>query len=231
MSILWMLLSGCALAPAAEPEPPSKPLRYVRLEKDKWVTESEVSTTKSGDVTVLVSKTERPEEKMTLTLRFDKAGHVTTAEAIQEKGEKGAVKKTALLKLNEKNSEFKQGGVTDFLEMPSNPVVTTAPDWCDVFQLLRRYDANKGGRQEFTGIWIHPVQPLQNVTFAIQKVGGDSVDLSDKRVKLDRYKVQLHSGEYLVWADSSGLAVKILPLEAKASPVVLEGYEELKIGQ
>jgi hypothetical protein len=226
MSFLLPLVAGCALLPAADPEKPV-PLRYLRPEKDKYVLESEVTTVRSDDGTVVTSRTERPDEKMTLTLRYDKDGRLTSAEAVQ-----GGTKKAVTLALGEKGAgTMKRGGITDFYkDLPANPVVTTAPDWSDALQLVRRYDGPKGGKQEFAGLWIHPVDGMQRHTYTVERQAADTVTVKDKEVKLDRYRVKLRGGEYAVWADGEGHVIRLQGVAAKAVPVVLEGYEDATKG-
>jgi hypothetical protein len=222
MSFALVSLLGCGLSLAAEPEKPA-PLRYLRPEGDTFVLESEVSTTRAGDgTTTYVSRTERGAEKMTLTIRSDKSGRPLTAESVLEDRDG---KKTANLDLQGPMAQFKRGGVTDFFKAPADPVVTTAPDWSDVFLLVRRYDAAKGGKQDFNGLWFHPTKGLLKPTFTVEHLGGDKVKIGDKEVTLDRYQVKLRGGDYLVWAEGKDRVCKILAGDPKAVPVVLEGYE------
>jgi hypothetical protein len=228
MSLL-PILAALALLPAAEPEKPA-PLRYLRPEMGKFVLESEVTVTRGDGGTVYVSRTERPNEKMTLTLRLDGDGRLRSAEALRE----AANKRRAVLTLRGgKRGDLKRDGTTDFYDdLPPDPVVTTAPDWSDIFQLVRRYDAAKGGKQEFAGLWIHPVEAMRRLTFTVERLKTDPVTVKDpttkkdEELKLERYQVKLRSGDYLVWADPSGRVVKLMGAGPKGTPVVLEGFEE-----
>jgi hypothetical protein len=226
MTFLLPLVAGCALLPAADPAKPA-PLRYLRPHKDGYVLESEVATTSSDDGTVVTSRSERPGETMTLTLHYDRAGKLTRAEAVQ-----GGTKKVVTLELGEKGTgTMKRGGLTDLLkDLPADPIVTTAPDWTDVFQLVRRYDAAKGGKQEFAGLWFHPVQGLETQTFTIERQGQDAVTVKSMEVKLTRYRIKLRSGDCAAWADGEGRVLRLQPLAAKATPVVLEGFEDATKG-
>jgi hypothetical protein len=193
------------------------------------VLESEVTVTPGSSGSVYASRTERGSEKMTLTLRFDRSGALTSAEALRET----TAKRRAILTVQGKTGQLKRNGTTDFFsDLPANPIVTTAPDWSDIFQLVRRYDARKGGKQEFPGLWIHPVQDLQRLTFTIERLEkSDTVTVKDAQtqkdveVKLDRYRIRLRSGDYLAWADGNARVVRLMPLAARALPVVLEGFE------
>ena len=231
MSPLIPLLVGCALLPSAEPDKPVT-LRYLRPAKDRLVLESEVTTTSANDGTVYVSRTERGKERMTLTLRRDAAGRLTSAEAVHE----GAMRRSVVLTFEAGGrARLKRDGTTDFLKgLPENPVVTTAPDWSDAFQLARRYDAAKGGKQEFAGLWIHPVQPRQQLTFAVERAGENTVtakeDDKPAELKLNRFRVRLRSGGYVVWADAAGRVIRLAPAGAKDNFVVLQGFEEATKG-
>jgi hypothetical protein len=224
MSSLLLILAGYGLLAAAEPAKPTT-LRYLRPAGDKFVLESEITTTRSQDgVATYVSLTDRGAEKMTLTLRFNKDDQITEAEAAQETAQG---KKVVTAKLDGARANLVQdGAVHEITKVPANAIVTTAPDWSDIFLLVHRYDGKKGGKQEFPGLWIHPTKQALVLTFTIERLGNDTVKVKNEDVKLDRYKVRLRSGDYLVWADVSGRVCKLLPPGAKASAVVLEGYEE-----
>src|SRR5262245_6933325 len=82
--IVAVLACICGLpATSAEAEKP-KPLPYLRLEKDKFVLESEITQKRTKEGSTYVSLTDRGKEKMTLTLHFDKDDQLTSAEAVQE---------------------------------------------------------------------------------------------------------------------------------------------------
>ena len=122
----------------------------------KYVAAADVTTTRGEDGAVVTVRT-KPPEKMTVTLRLDKSGQATGAEVIRDP-------KGVTLTLGEKGTgTMKRGGVTDFLkDLPANPIVAAGPDWTDVLQVVRRYDASKGGKQEFAGLSIDPMQGFQN---------------------------------------------------------------------
>jgi hypothetical protein len=219
--VLWPLLGLTLLAADDEK---SSTLRYLRPAGDKYVLESEVATTTNGTGSTLVSRTVRGPETMTLTLHFDKDGRVVQAEALLDANR---MKKTAVLAFREKGpTTLKRGGITDYLKASPDVVVSTEPDWSDVFQLVRRYDAKKGGKQEFAGFWFHPVQAYGMPTFTIERVGTDKIMVNKASLPLERYQVHLRDGNYLVWADETGKVCKVLPQKKGEAPVVLEGIEE-----
>jgi hypothetical protein len=198
-------------------------LRYVKPVGGRYVLESEVTTTTTPKGLTYVSRTVRGPETLTLTIHRDREGRVVSAEVVQKTA--GELK-SATLNLDGGKAKLKRGGTTDLLKVAGDPVVTSAPDWSDVFELIRRYDARKGGKQEYPGLWIHPIKPPLLLTFAVERVGEDPVKGKGGEEKLRRFRVGLRSGSYTVWARADGRVCKILPAGAKAVPVVLEGYED-----
>jgi hypothetical protein len=216
------MLAWCSLLAEVKPASPA-PLRYLQPQYGRWVLESEVSRTTNAEGTTYVSRTRRPAETMTLTLRLDQAGRVAAGEAVLEtaSGERRAV-----VTVRGTRAEVRREGARDSFTLAGDPVVTTAPDWSDIFELVRRHDDRKPGVQEFPGLWVHPTRPARLLTFTIERVGRDTVRKDGQAVRLDRYRVRLRSGDYLVWADADRRVLKLLPLAARAEPVVLEGFEE-----
>jgi hypothetical protein len=224
MTPLLPLVLGCLLVPAQDDKP--VPLRYLRPAGEKYVVESEITVTPGERGSVYSSTTSRKTEdgdiKMTLTLHLDAANAITSAETVftTPKG-----KKTATLTLHKDHARLKHEGTTEVLNrVPDAPVVTTAPDWSDVFQLVTRYDVKKGGKQVFGGIWFHPVEQPLIVSFTIERVGEDKIMLKEQDVKLYRHDIRLRSGGYRAWSDDEGRVVRIVP--RGGGPIVLEGYEE-----
>jgi hypothetical protein len=225
MCFLLPLVVGCALFPADAEKP--TPIRYLRSDMGKFVTAGEVTATRADDGSVVTSRTERPDDRITLTLRYDRDGKLTSAEAVND-GDRKAV----TLTFGEKGTgTMKRGGLTDFLkDLPANPVVATGPDWTDVLQLVRRYDAAKGGKQQIAGLSLDPVHGVQKQTFTAERQTADTVTVKDKAVKLERYRLKLRGGDYTAWADGEGRVVRVHGLAAKAVPVVLEGFEDATRG-
>jgi hypothetical protein len=223
MSFLLPLVAGCALLPAADADKPVT-LRYVRPDMGKFVTAAEV-TTASGDDGTVVTTRAQPPEKMTITLRYDRAGKLTSAEAVQDR-------KGVTLTLGEKGAGImKRGGITDILkDLPDKPVVAAGPDWTDALQVVRRYDAAKAGKQEFGGMSIDPVQGFAKQTFTAERQAADTVTVKDKEQKLDRFRLKLRGGDYTAWADAEGRVVRVQRLAPKAVPLVLDGFEDATRG-
>src|SRR5262249_27899946 len=212
-------LLSAGLSWAADPDKP-KPLRYLRPHGDKLVLESEISETRSKEGAIYTSLTDRGPEKMTLTLHFDKERRVQRAEAVQQDA-KG--KRRAEVVFEGNTAQLRRGDATTRINDIGDPIVTTAPDWTDIFQLVRKYDGDKGGRQEFTGLWIHPVKDHLVLKFRIERLGTDTIS---PQLSLDRYRIRLRSGDYLVWADANRRVYKLFPAGQPKAFVALEGFEE-----
>jgi hypothetical protein len=226
MSCLWYIFLG-SLFQAAEPAdraaPP--PVRYLKQAGGKFVLESEITETRHKDGTAYVSLTVRPQEKMTLALRFDKAHKLISARAVHQAGKTSS---SATLTFQGTKAVLKRSGrdAEVLADAAPDSIVTTAPDWSDIFQLVHRYDRARGGRQEFPGLWIHPVKAPLRLTFSIKRVGKDTIRGNDKKIVLERFKIQLRSGAYLAWADRSSRVYKLMVPGKPNSSVVLEEYQE-----
>ena len=228
MASLLPLVLGCLVFHTQDDKP--APLRYMRPAGDKYALESEITVTSVERGSVYSSttsrKTEEGDVKMTLTLRLDESNAIKSAETVLTTPK---AKKTATLTLFKDHARLKHNGTTEVLNrVPEAPVVTTAPDWSDVIQLVTRYDAKKGGKQEFGGIWFHPTEQPKILTFTIERVGEDKITLNEQNAKLNRHEITLRSGDYRVWSDDEGRVVRILPRGGE--PIVLVGYEEATRG-
>jgi hypothetical protein len=225
MTPVLPLILGCLLAQTADDKPTQ--FKYMRPEGDKYVVESEITLTpgKRGFTYTSVTNrgTDKDSVKMTLTIHFDANNIIQSAETVLATPK---ASKKATLTLYKDHARLKRSGTTDILNrVPESPIVTTAPDWSDIIQLMKRYDAKKGGQQEFGGIWFHPEEDLLMPTFTIERVGKDKITLGDREIELHRHDIQLRSGGYRAWSDDDGRIVRIVPRGSGGSPVVLEGYE------
>jgi hypothetical protein len=225
MSCVLVLLANLLAFPEGAESKPTT-LRYVRQVKDKFVPESVVTETVTKEGTTYNSSTERGDETTTLTLRFDKDNKLQSAEVTLQAHKS---KKTAVLTIQGKKGFLKRpGGIIELLDTSPAVVVTTAPDWSDILQLVRRFDRSKGGKQAFAGLWIHPVEREKQMTFTVEPLGEEIkvVVAPQKELKLQKYRIGLRSGDYLVWADASARVYKIQATGNTGTVVVLEGYEE-----
>lgn len=229
MAFAWLLVATSLLASDAEKP---DPLVYLREVNDAYLKESEISIQVTPDGKKYRSRVELGKAgSVTLTLQYDPKNHLNSAEVLQESS-KG--KKSAVLQVVESRQgqggvklQVKRNGLTDFLQATAEPIVATEGDWSGVLQLVRHFDAKKAAKtQEFPGIWLHPSEEPRASTVSIERVGNDTITRNERSIPLDRFRVKLRGGEYLVWADASGMVCKIVPLDRKGPPVVLKGYEE-----
>jgi hypothetical protein len=220
MSPLCCLLSCLLTQPG--PADAVATSRYLRPAGDKLVTESTVTQKRSAAGTSYVSLTERGTEKMTLTLRFGKDKKLQAAEALQES--KAGMKSAKLVVRGAQAELTRADGDKETFKLKDEPVVTTAPDWSDIFQVIERYDRKKMGKQEFAGLWIHPTKPARQLTFVVEPMGKDEIVLKEKKITLKRFRVTLRSGDYLVWAEEGGQVIRLYPATRPEAFVVLEAY-------
>src|SRR5262245_29378636 len=205
--------------------------RYLRPSGRAFVFECEIVLKKSKGGSSVESMTERGKTRLTVTSSYDDGGRLTGAEA-KLGGDKD---KTATVEVAAGKARF-QGKGKEAQQFAVTPgvIVTSAPDWTDTFLLCRRYDRKKGEKQSFPGLWIHPEQAGQSVTFAIERTGQDAIDHAGKKLDLDRHTIWLRgNSSYAAWADARGKMIKLVPLPYKenaANWLVLEGYEESAAG-
>src|SRR5262249_4516778 len=170
------------------------------------------------------SKTFRGKLTLTLTIQSERGGAPQFAEVATEAD---GTKKTATLERRGVVFRLTRNGVSEDIKAPFNAILTSAPDWSDVIELVRRYDLSKKGKQEFAGVWFHPKQPILTPKFIIELKGTDRVKVKEKEIVLNRFEIRLRASTNRVWAlPDGGGTVKILPAGEKATPIVLAGYEE-----
>lgn len=198
-------------------------LHYVRPMGDSFVLESHITWEKSATGAEYVSVTQRPDTKLTLRLQLDgQSAPLSGTVAVENRARTSA---TLNLTAGKAVVRRNDAGVQE-LPAKNIVVVTSAPDWSDIILLIPRYDVKKGGRQEFNGIWFHPVQEARLLTFEVEKLGMDKVVHEGNERRLDRYRVRLRSGDYVVWADEAGLVYKLMPSGRPQNAVILRGFEE-----
>jgi hypothetical protein len=199
--------------------------RYLRRAGARLVLESEVTEERRAGEWKYQSITHRPAEEMKLVLSFDRDQHLQAAQL--EHTTRGGKKSAAARFAGKAVVVTRDGAEMKKLIFDKEPVLaTTAPDWTDIFLLVRKYSLNAGGKQEYAGLWFHPSQPARQMTFTINRVGGDTITIKGQKQELHRYLITLRSGAYLAWADGNGMAVKLMPPNRPQGAVVLEGFEE-----
>jgi hypothetical protein len=207
-------------------------VRYLRPAQKQFATECDFTITRVGKGSVTESVTCRGKTKMIVTARHDDKDALTAAEVVLWTDNQ---KKSAVVRMVGGKAKVEREGfpVQEF-DSPKGVIVTSAPDWTDTFLLCRRYDRKKGGKQTFPGLWIHPVEASQQLTFSIERQGAATIEHAGKQLKLDRYTIWLRgNSSYAAWADSAGRMIKLTPLPTKADAtnwLVLSGYEKSASG-
>jgi hypothetical protein len=123
----------------------------------------------------------------------------------------------------------REGQESREFDAPKGTIITSAPDWSDVFLLCRRYDRQRKGKQEFPALWIHPTELPQRLTFSIEWQGTDQIERDDTKIELGRYAIRIRNNSaYVAWADAQGRMVRLIPLPLKetAPSLTQEGFEK-----
>jgi len=210
-----LLVAGCTALP--------EHARYVRVLAKGTAPECEFTLRSGRDGWSIESVTNPARPAMTVTSRFDSADRLLEARAATGDGREVRVKAGYGMARIER-----LGRETQDVDAPKGVIVTSAPDWTDTFLISRRYDRTKGGRQEFPGLWIHPVQAIQRLTFTAEAQGTETLEHDGERLELVRLSIRLRGNSpYLAWADSRGRMIKLvsLPFGEGAIQLVLEGFE------
>lgn len=203
-------------------------LTYLRLGKGKPATECTFTVGKRGQGTLIRAVTQRGAATMEVTASHDGDKALLKASATLTEGDK---KRQALVGVaNDKVQVQRPGAEAQELTGAPGIMVTSAPDWSDTFLLCRGYDLHKGGKQEFPGLWIHPEQPAQRLTFTIEKQGTDTVEHAGKKLELHRFLIRIRNNSpYAAWTDDRGRMIKLVALpfkEGAGTELVLEGFEK-----
>lgn len=224
----WMCLLITNSAVPLHATAPPETSRYLRPAGKAFATECEFTLKRAESGSSVESVTFRGETKMTVTARYDAEERLTAAVVILWTKDQ---KSTATVGVAAGKATVKRDAqpILEF-EVPKGVIVTSAPDWTDTFLLCRRYDRQKGGKQHFAGLWIHPVNASQRLTFAIERSGAATIEHAGKKLKLDRFTIWLRgNSSYAAWADHEGRMIKLLPLPAKENAMnwlVRDGYEK-----
>jgi hypothetical protein len=223
LPILWAsLLAGDPVAG------PVERVRYLRPSGKEFVLECEFALRKAEAGSSIESVTGGGKTRLTVSAHYDDRDRLTGAEATLARDNQMS---TATVGVSDGKLIVRRAGQkAQEFEAPPGVIVTSAPDWADAFLLCRRYDRKVGGKQSFPGLWIHPEQASQRLTFAIERTGADGIEHAARKITLGRYTIWLRGGSsYAAWADETGKMIKLLPLPHKAGAaagIVLDGYEK-----
>jgi hypothetical protein len=224
---VWCLvLLAAGLSPVLGQDADREEVRYTRPAAAMAVTECTFRITRQGKGWTITSRTERGAVQMEVEARYDAEDRLTAARATL-KTSAGVQAVTVQVK-DGKATIQRTGQQPVELDVPRGTIVTSAPDWSDVFLLCRRYDRSRQGKQDHPALWIHPTQPPQRLTFSIEWQGTDTIRHAGKAVELSRYRIRIRNNSaYAAWADARGRLVRLIPLAGKgtAPGMTLEGYE------
>jgi hypothetical protein len=226
---LAVLATGFVLVCAEEPK--RETVRYVRPVADRFETECRFTVTRLDAGWTITSTTDSSAGQMEVEARYDAEDRLTGAKAVLTKG---GMAKTVSVQVKEGKATVKrEGQEPQELDAPKGTLVTSAPDWTDIFLLCRRCDRQKKGKQEFPALWIHPTQPALRLTFSIESQGTDLIERDGKKTELDRYLIRIRNNSpYAAWADAQGRLIRLIPLPMKDSApgLTLEGWEKAAAG-
>ena len=202
-------------------------LHYVKGAADDYKPECDVTITKTPAGTHYECKMFQGQDSTTVAVTLSAEGRLLSASSALEIAGAAKPKVVSVGWRGGDSLDVKRASGTEFLKVSGEPIITTTPDWSDVWQLLQKYDRKKGGKQQFAGAWVHPVEQPLAVTFSIEQIDNkETIMMQDRKVRLNRYLVRLRPGDYLVWTDSAGTIIKIVKNQPKSPAVVLEGYQE-----
>ena len=202
-------------------------IRYVRPVGDKYVTECTFALSRDKTGWSIMSQT----GSMQVEAKYDADDNLQNAKATLMSGKSS---KSATVQVQDGKAKVERDAAEpQEFDVPKRTIVTSAPDWSDVFQLCRRFDRTKNGKQEFPALWIHPEKPARRLTFTIEVLGNVHIMHDGKAVELARFQIHIRDNSaYMAWAQADGRMVKLLPLPAKDSApgMTLEGYEKSAAG-
>jgi hypothetical protein len=220
----WLLILALIVVGNAHAD---ETYRYVRAAGDLFVTECIFSIKQEKAGWSIVSKTDRGKVKMEVEARYDETDRLIVARASLNTDGKNTI---AAVEVKDGKAIVKREGEKPIeFDAPNGTVVTSAPDWTDVFLVCRRYDREKKGKQEFPALWIHPTQASQRLTFSIELLGTDRIEHDGKKLELNRYQIRIRGNSgYAAWADDKGRMIRLIPLPFKnaTAGMTLEGFEK-----
>jgi hypothetical protein len=225
--ITFIIISVAVLISSAATQP-TETARYLRPAGDGFETECEITRKQTKTGAVIDSTTLRGKTRMTVRATYDADDALNAAGATLVSGEQKS--SVAVTVAGGKAKVMPDKAAAKEFDVPKGGIVTSAPDWTDAWMLCRRFDRAMKGKQEFAGLWIHPTEASQRLTFAIEKQGTDVIEHAGKKQTLDRCTIWLRGGSrYAVWCDDGGQMIKLVPLPYKDGAtnwLVRAGFEK-----
>jgi|ERR1043165_3148046 hypothetical protein len=160
---------------------------YLRPAGQQHLTECVFTVERDSKGWRIESVTQRGKGKMTVSAQYDERDTLGSVDASWLLD--GQKKLVTVRVEGDKATVQREGTKAQPFDVPKGVIVTSAPDWTDTFLLCRRYDRLKGGKQSFPGLWIHPEQPSQRLTFAIERHDNITIDHKGEKRKLDRFTI------------------------------------------
>ena len=197
-----LLTTSCS-APARAPS--THVIRYFRVSPQGKALECTFAVLRGAEGWTITSVT----GNMKVEARYDGSDRLLDAQASLQNGA------TARVDVVGGRAKVTVPGREDReLDVAAGVIVTSAPDWTDTFRICRRWNREQGGKQTFPGLWIHPVQPIQQLTFSAEFVRRDG--------DLDVITIRLRNNSpYRAWVDPKGRMIKLAALPVKEGSVVL----------
>jgi hypothetical protein len=215
--ILLLTLAGCA---GSAKGPTTEVSRYVRVTPQGTSLECSMAIIRTQTGWTITSVT----GKLTVDARYDAADRLLDAQAAFRGGPAARAEVSG-----DRARITAPGRENEEVEVPPGVIVTSAPDWTDTFRICRLWNRARAGRQEFPGLWIHPVQPTRRLTFSAEGIRRDGFEHGGRRRELDVLTIRLRGDSlYRAWVDPAGRMIKLVSLPAKqgSTVLVLEGFED-----
>jgi hypothetical protein len=226
-TIVWFATLSCGFSElhAADRPETRKVFQFLRPAGSEFKKETEIQLRRSTDSLVVTSVTQRGQEKLTVTSRFDSKDVLCSAEVTIQRGQH---RQSASVTVTDGTARvLRDGKEAVELACPRGVIVTSAPDWTDSFMAVQRYDPNGEKTQRFPGLWIHPTGKPLELTIQLTHLGQDSVKHGCQAVDLDRYLLVLRGGSrYVVWRSPRGQLVRLVPAKSGRGGIVLAGWEQ-----
>lgn len=227
--VLPALAAG--LIPAFGADSAHETVRYMRPAGNRFAIECQFVIARNDAGWTITSATDRGALRMQVVTRYDAEDRPITAKALLTTG---GVAQTATVEVKDGKAMIRrEGQEPQQFNVPKGTIITSAPDWSDVFLLCHWYDRQRKGKQEFPALWIHPTQPPQRLTFSIEWRGTDQIERDGTKIELDRLAIRIRNNSaYVAWADAQGRMVRLipLPLQKTAPGLTREGFEKAAAG-
>lgn len=225
-AVAWLVALSCGQSAldGADKHESSNTIRYLRVSGSEFVKETEIHLLRTQESFVVTSITQRGEQTLTITSRFDSKNALTGARVTLRRGKRA---QSASVSVTDGTARvLRDGNVTNELACPDGVIVTSAPDWTDSFMAVRRYDPKGPTTQKFPGLWIHPTREPLALTLSLTRLGHDRVTRCNTSANLDRFLLVLRGGSrYVVWRNQQGQLVRLVPAMKGGGGIVLAGWE------